>query len=76
MLRETSNIFLPDGTLIDYVLESHERGFLNVLLAFSYHRMHNFEASKVELRRLDHEIFTPLHNYDADPVNLLFSAVL
>ena len=76
VLKETSNIFLPDGTFIDYVLESYERGFLTVLLAMSHYREHNFEASKVELRRLDHEIFTPLYNYGADPVNLLFSAVL
>ena len=60
VLKETSNIFLPDGTFIDYVLESYERGFLTVLLAMSHYREHNFEASKVELRRLDHEIFTPL----------------
>ena len=76
ILKETSNIFLPDGTLIDYVLESYERGFLTVLLAMSHYRAHNFEASKVELRRLDHEIFTSLYNHGADPVNLIFSAVL
>ena len=35
VLKETSNIFLPDGTFIDYVLESYERGFLSVLLAIS-----------------------------------------
>ena len=36
VLKETSNIFLPDGTLIDYVLESYERGFLTVLLQFLF----------------------------------------
>ena len=76
VLKETSNIFLPDGTFIDYVLESYERGFLTVLLAASYYHLDNPEAAKVELRRLDHEIFTPLYNYGEDPVNLLFSAVL
>ncbi len=76
VLKETSNIFLPDGTFIDYVLESYERGFLTVLLAASYYHLDNPEAAKVELRRLDHEIFTPLHNYGEDPVNLIFSAVL
>ncbi len=75
VLKETSNIFLPDGTFIDYVLESYERGFLTVLLAASFYHLHDFDASKEELRRLDHEIFTPLYNYGADPVNLLFSAV-
>jgi hypothetical protein len=76
VLKETSNIFLPDGTFIDYVLESYERGFLTVLLAASYYHLDDPEAAKVELRRLDHEIFTPLYNYGEDPVNLLFSAVL
>jgi len=76
VFRETSNIFLPDGTFTDYVLESYERGFLSVLLAASYYHLDNPEAAKVELRRLDHEIFTPLYNYGEDPVNLLFSAVL
>ena len=74
--KEASNIFVPDGTWIDYVLESYERGFLTVLLAASYYQLDNPEASKVEMRRLDHEIFTPLYNYGADPVNLLFSAVM
>jgi hypothetical protein len=76
VLKEASNIFLPDGTFIDYVLESYERGFLSVLLAISYYRLHNLDAPQVELRRLDHEIFSPLYNYGADPVNLLFSAIL
>jgi hypothetical protein len=76
VLRETSNIFLPDGTFVDYVLESYERGFLTVLLAASYYYLGKPEEAKVELRRLDHEIFTPLYNYGEDPVNLLFSAVL
>ena len=76
VLKEASNIFLPDGTFIDYVLESYERGFLSVLLAISYYRLHNLDAPQVELRRLDHEIFTPLYNYGADPINLLFSAIL
>ena len=76
LLKEVSNIFLPDGMFIDYVLESYERGFLSVLLAISYYRLHNLDAPQVELRRLDHEIFTPLYNYGADPINLLFSALL
>jgi len=76
VLKEASNIFLPDGMFIDYVLESYERGFLSVLLAISYYRLHNLDAPQVELRRLDHEIFNPLYNYGADPINLLFSAIL
>jgi len=74
--RETAGIFLPDGALTAYILESYERGYLTVLLAASYLREKKADAAKVELRRLDHELFAPLYNYGEDPVNLLLSAVL
>jgi len=74
--KETTNVFVPDGTFIDYVMESYERGYLSILLAASYLRLQNHEAGKVELRDLDHELFAPIYNYGEDPVNLLLSAVL
>ncbi|OGW51305.1 MAG: hypothetical protein A2V62_04670 [Nitrospirae bacterium RBG_19FT_COMBO_58_9] len=74
--REAMNVFVPDGTFIEYFLESYERGYLSILLAASYLRMHKSEDSKVELRDLDHELFAPIYNYGEDPVNLLLSAVL
>jgi hypothetical protein len=58
------------------VLESYERGYLSLLLAASYANVQKPEEAKVELRQLDHELFTPLYNYGEDPVNLLLSAVL
>jgi hypothetical protein len=75
-LKETANVFLPEGSFIDYVLESYERGYLSLLLAASYANVQKPEEAKVELRQLDHELFTPLYNYGEDPVNLLLSAVL
>jgi len=75
-LKETSNVFIPEGSFIDYVLESYERGYLSLLLAASYANVQKPEDAKVELRQLDHELFTPLYNYGEDPVNLLLSAVL
>ncbi|MCA9423015.1 MAG: hypothetical protein KC592_18490, partial [Nitrospira sp.] len=60
----------------EYVLESYERAYLSVLLAASYLRTGHIEDAKVELRRLDHELFTPLYNFGEDPVNLVLSAVL
>lgn len=74
--RETANVFVPDGTFIDYVMESYERGYLSILLSASYIRLQNLEEGKVELRDLDHELFAPIYNYGEDPVNLLLSAVL
>ncbi len=76
VLRETSSIFLPDGMLTEYVLESYERGFLTLLLSASHYQLNNPEGSKVELRRLDHEIITPLYNYGEDPINILLGAVM
>jgi hypothetical protein len=75
-LKETTNVFIPEGYFIDYVLESYERGYLSLLLAASYANMQKPAEAKVELRQLDHELFTPLYNYGEDPVNLLLSAVL
>jgi len=75
-MKETGNVFVPEGTFIDYVLESYERGYLSLLLAASYANAQKPEEAKVELRQLDHELFTPLYNYGEDPVNLLLSAVL
>ena len=76
VITETFSIFLPDGTLTDYVLESYERGFLSLLLAASYASQEKDDDARVELRRLDHELFSPLYNYGEDPVNILLSAVL
>jgi len=75
-LKETTNVFIPEGSFSDYVLESYERGYLSLLLAASYANVQKQEEAKVELRQLDHELFTPLYNYGEDPVNLLLSAVL
>ncbi len=76
LLKETTNVFVPEGSFIDYVMESYERGYLSLLLAASYANVQKPEEAKVELRQLDHELFTPLYNYGEDPVNLLLSAVL
>ena len=76
LMKETTNIFVPEGSFIDYVLESYERGYLSLLLAASYLHVQKPDEAKVELRQLDHELFTPLYNYGEDPVNLLLSAVL
>jgi hypothetical protein len=76
LLKETASMFVPDGNLTDYVLESYERGFLSVLMAASYFKRDELADAKVELRRLDHEVFAPLYNFGEDPINVLLSAVL
>lgn len=76
VFREATNIFLPDGMLTDYVLESYERAYLAFLLAAAYYHLGDFEAAMVELRWLDHEIIAPLYNHGEDPINILFAAVM
>lgn len=76
ILRETSNLFLPDGTWVDYVLESYERAYLSFLIASSYYQQRQVDETRVELRRLDHELMAPLYNFGEDPVNILLQAVL
>jgi hypothetical protein len=70
-LKETTNVFIPEGSFIDYVLESYERGYLSLLLAASYANVEKPDEAKVELRQLDHELL-PLYNYGEDPVNLCY----
>ena len=50
-LKETTNIFVPEGSFIDYVMESYERGYLSLLLAASYANVQKPEEAKVELRQ-------------------------
>ena len=76
IVKEAGNVFLPEGVLTDYVLESYERGFLTFLLAASYYQLDRLDAVKVELRRMDHEMKAGLYNYGEDPVNVLLQAAL
>ncbi len=74
--KETASIFFSEGVLTDYVLESYERAYLSILQASSHKKMGDHQSAKVELRRLDHELFASLYNFGEDPVNLVLSAVL
>ena len=76
ILKETTEIFLPEGTITDYILESYERGYLSLMIALSYHKLGENESTAVELRKLNNEVISKLYNYGEDPINLLFQAVL
>ena len=76
ILKETTEFFLPEGTITDYILESYERGYLSLMIALSYLKLEKHESSAVELRKLNTEINSKLYNYGEDPINILFQAVL
>ena len=46
LMKETTNVFVPEGSFIDYVLESYERGYLSILLAASYANVQKPEEAK------------------------------
>jgi hypothetical protein len=76
IVKETTNIFIPEGTFIDYVLESYERGYLTFLLSASYFKLGRADEARVELRRLDDEMKAGLYNYGEDPINIALQAVM
>ncbi len=46
-MKGTGNVFVPEGSSIDYVLENYERGYLILLLAASYANAQKPKAAKV-----------------------------
>lgn len=76
ILKETGNVFIPEGTFLDYVMESYERGYLTFLVSASYYKLDRPEDAEVELRRLDDEMKAGLYNYGEDPVNIILQAVM
>jgi hypothetical protein len=48
---EVAEVFTPEGTFTEYVLESYERVFLSVLIATSYSDLGKNDDALVELRK-------------------------
>ncbi|HEY5649367.1 MAG TPA: hypothetical protein VIU33_07685 [Nitrospiria bacterium] len=76
LTKEVSTLFMPEDVLLDYVLESYERGYLTFMIMASHYKLNNFDAARVELRRLNNEMGAEIYNYGEDPVNILFQAVM
>lgn len=76
VVKEVAELFLPEGAVTDYVLESYERGYLSFLIAVSYLRQNDRVAMGVELNRFYNEEVARLYNHGQDPVNALLQAVL
>ena len=73
---EIGEIFTPEGTFTDYVLESYERAFLSVLIAMSHSRLGQSDAAMVELRRAQEEESALIYNFGADPAMALLQAAV
>lgn len=74
VIKESMEVFLAEGTVTDYVLESYERGYLSLILAMAYLQQKNQQAQAVELNRFYSEESALLYNHGQDPVNALLQA--
>lgn len=76
LTSEAAEIVTPEGTFTNYVMEAHERGYLTLLVAFSYLHLNNEQAARVELRLTSDEQNAGLYNYGDDPILTLIQAAL
>ena len=73
---EFLELFIPEGSVTPYVLESFERGYLSLLISLSYFNLHQADRAAVELRRADSDERAILYNYGDDPVIMLMQAAI
>ncbi len=76
ILAETAELFIPEGSVTDYVLESYEREYLALLLALAYYHTGRVEEAVVQLNRCYTESGALIYNQGVDPLNLLLQAAL
>jgi hypothetical protein len=76
LTNEAFELFVPEGSFTEYVMESHERGFLTILMSMSYLNLNELDAALVELRRASEEQRATLYNYGEDPtISMLLAAL-
>ena len=70
---ELAEFVVPEGTVTDYVLQSHERTYLSLLISLSYLKMEKIPEGQVELKRAYEEHRAQVYHSDND---LIFSTLL
>lgn len=73
---EALSVLGPEQMSQTYVLESHERTYLTLVLAINHIEMGDREAAKVELRRATQELDAVLYNHGRDDASHLLMAGL
>lgn len=73
---EVLSLLGPEQMTQTYVLESHERAYLAILMAQDHWALGEREAAKVELRRAGREVDALLYNYGRDDVTHVLLAGL
>lgn len=73
---EALSVLGPEQMSQTYVLESHERTYLTLVLAINHIEMGKHEAAKVELRRATQELDAVLYNHGRDDASHILMAGL
>lgn len=73
---EALSIVGPEQMTQTYILESHERTYLTLVLAINYLEMGQKSAARVELRRASQELDAEIYNHGRDDVSHLLLAGL
>ena len=73
---EAVELFIPEGTVTEYVMESYERGYLALLMSISYLKLRNEESGLIELRKANQELSAQLYNHGKDPITIMMLAAL
>jgi hypothetical protein len=71
---ETLSFFVNESVFVPYVLETHERSLLTLLVSISHFNLNNREMANIELRRSLNENNAMIYNYGDDPVILALQA--
>lgn len=73
---ETAELFTPEGSVTEYVMESFERAYLAILMSLSYLKLNQQDDALVELRRAAQEQDAGLYNFGEDPIVALLMAAI
>ncbi len=76
VVKESLELFIAEGTVTDYVLESYERGYLSFLITLSLIKTKQVEQMTASLNRYYKEEVALTYNFGQDPVNTLLQAAL
>jgi len=76
LIGETVELFIPEGSVTKYVLESYERGYLSFLSAVSYAKLGGNAEVFPELNKIYNEETALTYNHGRDPVNSILQAAM
>lgn len=76
LTKEISEVVVYEGFAKEYVLDSHERIFLSLLISMSYLKQGNTVGAEVELNKAYEESTAQIYSSGTDELNVFFQGLL